>query len=348
MFPSPLIVAPMAGGPSTPELVAAAGRAGALGFLAAGYRSAENLAGQLQQLKKLNDGRAEFGVNLFAPNQQPVDLDALRKYRERLLPEAERYGVDIPELRLYPDDDDWHAKIDLLITSPVPYVSFTFGLPQPTTIAGLHTAGTLTIATVTDAAEAGAAVDAGIDALIVQHSAAGGHSGAFLNPGGQADSRAGLPGPNLPELVARISAEYRLPVIAAGGIAGTDDVAAALHAGSIAAQAGTVFLLAEEAGTQPMHREALQQAIAGERFQGTARTRAFSGRWARGLENRFMRDNAQAPAGYPHIHYLTAPIRAAAAAAGDPEAMSLWAGEGFRSTRRAPIADILAQLGLRL
>ncbi|HET7782865.1 MAG TPA: nitronate monooxygenase, partial [Arthrobacter sp.] len=132
-----------------------------------------------------------------------------------------------------------------------------------------------------------------------------------------------------------------VPLIAAGGIATGDDTRAALARGAVAVQAGTAFLRADEAGTKATHRTAL----ASGRFTTTSVTRSFSGRNARGLYNEFMRrHDGEAPYGYPEIHHLTAPLRAAAAAAGDPDSMSLWAGTGFRHTVEGPAARILAVL----
>ena len=120
-----------------------------------------------------------------------------------------------------------------------------------------------------------------------------------------------------------------------------DDVAAVIEAGAVAAQLGTAFLLADESGSSPVHRTALQDP----QFTETAVTKSFSGRYARGLRNRFIDDHeAQAPFGYPEIHYLTGPLRAASVRAGDPQATNVWAGTGFRSIRTGSVADILGSL----
>lgn len=331
MFSSTIIVAPMAGGPSTPELAIAAARTGQLGFLAGGYKTAEALAAQIRQLS--GTGLA-FGVNLFVPDPRPVDRDALLAYREELRAEAARYRIPLPELIGQADSDAWAAKMDLLFERPVPFASFAFGLPREAEISRLRTLGTEVIATVTTPAEAVAAADAGATALAVQHSNAGGHSAAFLDP----DRK---PGPEtLNELLAAVGQASQLPLVAAGGIGDASDVAAALDAGASAVQLGTAFLRAEEAGTRAVHRAALAK---GE-YSATARTRAFSGRWARGLANRFLLAHQDAPSGYPQIHQLTSPIRAAAAAAGDPDGVNLWAGTAFAKTRSGSTAEIIAQL----
>lgn len=336
MFLSPIIVAPMAGGPSTPELVIAAAQAGALGFLAAGYKTAATLADQITEVRAKTE---HFGVNLFVSDGRPAEPAALAAYRETLLPEAERYGVELPALRATADDDDWQSKIELLLASPVSVVSFAFGLPQAAEIHDLRSRGTATGATVTSAEEAQAAAECGVDFLVVQHPHAGGHSGAFLDLARFDREQPTGPG-SMAELLGSISQISKLPMVAAGGLGSKAAIAAALQSGAVSAQLGTAFLCADEAGTKPVHRAALM----GQEFTNTVRTRAFSGRWARGLENRFMRDHADAPEGYPQIHHLTSPLRAAAAATGDPQGVNLWAGTEFASVQSGSTASILARL----
>jgi NAD(P)H-dependent flavin oxidoreductase YrpB (nitropropane dioxygenase family) len=165
---TPVLAAPMAGGPGTPALVRAAARAGGLGFLAAGYLTPQALADQIAAVRS---EPVPFGVNLFAPNPVPVDGAALRQYARAIQPEADRYGLDLPavaEAGPVEDDDHWAAKVDLLLADPVPAVSFTFGIPDPAVLAALRRAGTLVVQTVTSVEEAAAARLAGVDALIVQ------------------------------------------------------------------------------------------------------------------------------------------------------------------------------------
>jgi nitronate monooxygenase len=140
-----------------------------------------------------------------------------------------------------------------------------------------------------------------------------------------------------------IAAVTGLPQIAAGGIMGPRQVDAVLAAGAVAAQCGTAFLRCPESGAHPVHKAAL----ADPRYTATALTRAFSGRWARGLVNRFVLDHTDAPAAYPEINNATRPLRAAAAAKGDPERMSLWAGQGYRSATDRPAGEIIERLCAR-
>jgi NAD(P)H-dependent flavin oxidoreductase YrpB (nitropropane dioxygenase family) len=331
----PVLAAPMAGGGSTPELVVAAGRAGSLGFLAAGYKTPAALD---EQMRRVRAEGVPFGVNLFAPNPVPVPVDAYARYARAVQAEADRYGLSLSATGPTEDDDDWAAKIDLIVGSPVPWVSFTFGIPDARVVATLRRAGITVLQSVTSAEEADEAARAGVDALIVQGPAAGGHS-ATLTPDRP------LASVSLPRLVARVRSTVTLPIIAAGGIGGPGDVAAALHAGADATMIGTLLLRADESGAATPH----QQALTDPAFEGTVLTRAFTGRPARALRNAFIdRYESAAPAGYPAVHHLTAPLRRAATAAGDKGLIHLWAGTGYRQAAQEPVAQTLRRLTLPL
>ncbi|MBC7724629.1 MAG: nitronate monooxygenase [Burkholderiaceae bacterium] len=328
---SPVTVAPMAGGASTPALVIAASRAGHFAQLAGGYKSAEVLQTEIRAVTAAGSGA--FGVNLFVPNPSPVDPAEYRMYAAALTPTAERLGISIlPDIT--EDDDGWDAKVAFLLRDPVPVVSFTFGLPSRETIDAFRAVGTVTLQTVTSAADALAADALGIDVLVLQGPAAGGHS-AVLDPGA-------LPGETqLTDLIRLVAAVTALPIIAAGGIATAAQVTAALEAGAQAVAVGTAVLRTPESGASPVHKDALGDP----RFTATTVTRAFTGRPARALVNRFITDvDSVAPVGYPALHHLTRPIRAAATTAGDPSAVNLWAGAGWTSARVAPVAEVLASL----
>ncbi|MET7419615.1 nitronate monooxygenase [Dactylosporangium sp. NPDC005555] len=349
-FPGPVLAAPMAGGAGTPALLAACGG----GFLAAGYLTPDGLASRIAETRA---GGTWFGVNLFAPPAVPASRAALARYLDELRPEFAVYDLT-PTLPPADDDDDhWAAKLDLLLADPVPAVSFTFGIPAAATVTALRRVGTLVLQTVTTPAEALLAAGAGVDALVVQSSSAGGHS-ATLTP---ARVPSAVPPLSLPELVAAVRGAVSLPVVAAGGIATPADVAAALHAGAAATMAGTALLRTDEAGTSTPHRTALaaassaaasaparSSAVAGGWVPGaggTVVTRAFTGRPARALRNGFVdRHDATAPLGYPQVHHLTAPLRKAAAAAGDLDRVHLWAGTGHRHAATGPAAAVIAAL----
>jgi nitronate monooxygenase len=325
---TPIVLAPLAGGPSTPELAAAVSNAGGLGFLGAGYLSSEALREQISATRELTS--RPLAVNLFVIAGPASDPGVYSEYVAALAPEAERLGVEVGQPRF--DDDEFGAKVELLVAEPVPVVSFTFGLPPADAIARLRAAGSEIWMTVTNADEAAQAAAAGADVLVAQGGEAGGHRGSF-------DDAPDQPVVPLLDLVADLRAASELPVVAAGGIAAADRVATALAAGAGAAAVGTAFMLAPEAGTSPPHREVLATNTP------TGLTRAFTGRLARGIRNRFMDAHPDAPRAYPEIHYATAPIRAAARKAGDPSVINLWAGEAHELAEPRPAAEIVHELG---
>src|SRR4051794_4817673 len=309
----------MAGGPSTVELAAAVCDAGGLGFLAAGYRDPEEVRYEIQAMR----GRV-FGVNLFVPGSAEVDSEALSAYVASL-----GEGAGTPRF----DDDRWRAKLDVLRDSdPVPVVSFTFVRPPLCEVRALQAHGSEVWVTVTSVDEALAARDAGDDVVVVHGSEAGGHQGTWVDaPGLEAL-------PLLPLVQRVLSSGVELPVVATGGVADAAGVAAVRAAGAAAAQVGTAFMLAPEAGTHPAHRE----AIAADR--PTAFTRAFTGRLARGIVNRFMTDHPDAPIAYPHVHHATAPLRAEARKRGDADGFNLWAGEAHALALARPAAETVRAL----
>lgn len=328
----PVVAAPMAGGPSTPALAAAVSDAGGLGFVAGGYLSAKQLAEDITAARAAATG--PVGVNLFVPQPSAADVVQLDDYAEHLESLAEHYGVAVGVPR--PGDDDlWPEKLEVVADVRPAVVSFTFGTPSPETLAMLRELNILTLVTVTSAYEAGIAVAHGAGGLVVQGPEAGAHRGTFapdVAPGTE----------SLGELLdAIVGAHEGVPVLAAGGLGTAADVAGVLGRGAVAAQVGTALLLCDEAGTNPTYRAALQDPS----FVNTVVTRAFSGRYARSLENDFTRvlDDV-APLGYPEVNHMTLPIRAAAVAFGDPQGTNLWAGTAYRSARAGSAADIVASL----
>ena len=321
----PVVVAPMAGGPSTAGLVIAAARAGALGFLAGGYKTPDAMTGEIAAVRAATS--QPFGVNVFVPGTPYPDAAALARYLGSV-----GSAADLGEATW--DDDEFDGKIAALLADPLPAVSFTFGCPPAELIGALHDAGTLVAITVTSPGEAAIAAAAGADVLCVQGFEAGAHRGAFANDD--------APGRDygLLSLIGEVAAVTGLPQVAAGGITGPRQVRAVLAAGAVAAQCGTAFLRCPESGAHPAYKAAL----ADPRYTATVLTRAFSGRPARALVNQFIRDHPDAPAAYPEINNATRPLRAAAAARGDAEQMSLFAGQGYRSAAEQPAGEIIERL----
>jgi nitronate monooxygenase len=333
----PVVAAPMAAGTSTPALVSAVTAAGGFGFLASGYLTPDATRDQIEQTRRSCDA---FGVNVFLPGDAVPDPAELAAYARELRAEADRYGVPADALTALVDDHDdwWHEKVELLVQDPVAVVSFTFAIPDADTVAALQRVGTDVLATVTTPDEARQAEDAGVDGLVVQSAAAGAHS-ATTTPRAP-DLRA-----DIASLVAEVAAGTRLPIVAAGGIMRSEQVRAVVAAGARAALVGTVLLRTPESGARAVHKDALADPERG----ATVLTRAFTGRPARALRNRFTdAHSASAPIGYPAVHLLTAPIRVAAAAGADADGINLWAGTGYREATDRPAGDVIADLLRRL
>ncbi len=321
---TPIVLAPMAGGPSTPELAAAVSEAGGLGFLATGYLSAADTAERIARLREL--GATPFGVNLFAPGTATAP-DRFAAYLDRL---GRQFPLGEPKF----DDDDWDAKLERLTADPVPVVSFTFGCPSAQEIERLHAAGSEVWVTVTSVPEARIAIEAGADVLVAQGAEAGGHRASFVD---HAEDDATDPLSVL-ALLQLLTAAVDRPVVATGGLITGAGIAAALAAGAAAVQLGTAFLRCPEAGTSALHRDALPIETP------TMLTRAFSGRRARGLRNQFILDNPDAPVAYPEIHYATSPLRKAAREAGNADAVNLWAGQTHTLAVEAPAGEVVRNL----
>jgi nitronate monooxygenase len=328
----PIVLAPLAGGPSTPALVAAVCEAGAFGFLASGYLRPAALAEQLTELRSLT--RRPFGVNLFTPAPRPAAPATYAPYVEEIGRWAGARGLPVGEPRF--DDDAYTEKLELLIRGPAPVVSFTFGMPDAEAVGRLHDAGSEIWVTVTTPSEAAIAVAGGADALVLQGTEAGGHRGSFSDD----DSRPGYSTLSLLQLLAGTPR----PLVAAGGLMSGAGIAAALAAGARAAQLGTAFLLCPEAGTAAPHRAALRRGDVPTKI-----TRAFTGRAARGIVNEFMAEHdAAAVSAYPEIHHVTQPLRRQARADGDAGAINLWAGEAYALARELPAAELVRVLATEL
>ncbi|PNY82706.1 2-nitropropane dioxygenase [Deinococcus koreensis] len=321
----PLILAPMAGGVGTPALVAAVSRAGALGSLGAAYLSPAQIAKDVAEVRRLT--HRPFAVNLFAPQPLPeVTPHQIGRAAAELAPFHVHLKLPPPSL---PDavQQDFGAQFGAVLEARPSVFSFAFGRLERGYLEALRERNILCIGTATSVPEARLLEEDGVDAVVVQGGAAGGHRGGWLQ-----DELA----PTL-ELVRRAAQVVRLPLIAAGGLMTRGDVQDVLDAGAELAQCGTAFLRATEAGTPGAYREALAGAT------GTTLTRNFSGRLARGLPNAITA-GLHAPLPYPYQNALTRPLRAAAATTGRADCLSLWAGEGFRQSRDGPAAGILEEL----
>lgn len=316
-LPIPILQAPMAGA-STPEMALAVSQAGALGSIAGAAFAADDITACAERFRAAGD--APFGINLLVNDPQPPDAAGLDAALERLRPYYDVLGEPLPE-RPNRFAHDFNAQFEAVLKAAPTVASFAFDLISAERIAALQAAGSYVLGTANTVAEARAWAEAGADGICAQGMEGGGHRGNFI-----AEIGASLIGTMA--LVATVRQAVDLPVVAAGGIMDGKGVAA-LALGADAAQMGTAFLLAEETIVSPVWQAAIQDAP----DDPTRLTRAFSGRYARGLENRFMREmravEEEVPA-YPVQNRLTQPLRAAAEKAGDKDFMSLWAGQAVK------------------
>lgn len=331
----PIIQAPMAGGATTVELVAAVCEAGALGFIGAAYLTPAQIA-EVSGALRARTSRP-FGINIFAPLPAPDEPRDPGPALERMAPLHAELGLPPPTVPTLAGDP-FSGLLAAALESGASVFSFTFGILPASAIEAIKARGMFLIGTATTVEEARQLEAAGVDAVVAQGSEAGAHRGTFA-----VDFGAAMVGTMA--LVPQVADAVRIPVIASGGIMDGRGIAAALALGASATQMGTAFLTCDEAGVPEAHKEAILKA----REHETRLTRAFSGRPARGIVNRFMTevdrgDAAEAILSYPLQNALTRPVRNAAAKQGRAEYLSLWAGQGVRLARRQSAADLIARL----
>jgi nitronate monooxygenase len=331
----PLIQAPLAGGGDTPDLVAAVSNAGAIGFIGAAYSTPAQIIelGRAVRQKTLRP----FGINLFAPLPEPSPLANPQVALQRIAPFFAELGLPAPSApasAVHAFSEQLAAALETAAAA----FSFTFGVLPPGAIEAIKHRGMFLIGTATNVEEAIALEKAGVDAIVTQGSEAGGHRGTFSG-----DFNAAMIGTI--SLVPQAVDAVRIPVIASGGIMDGRGIAAALALGASAVQLGTAFLTCSEAGVPNAYKEAILHA----REDQTRITRAFSGRPARGIVNRFMTEvesngGSDSIPPFPFQNALTRPLRAAAAKQDRAEFLSLWAGQGVRMARRQTAANLVARL----
>ncbi|MFG6117582.1 NAD(P)H-dependent flavin oxidoreductase [Halobacillus sp. MO56] len=329
----PIIQAGMAGGVTTPELVAAISNAGGLGTIGAGYMTAEDLQTAIQETKKRTD--KPFGVNVFVPEEVHVAKADISFANELLRSFHEELQIEPTEEVSY-SSSTFQKQLDVIVEENVPVCSFTFGVPTEKVISRLKSHQIRLIGTATTVKEAIINEDAGIELVVAQGSEAGGHRGTFA-----ASFEQGTVGTM--SLIQRTAARVSIPVIAAGGIMDARGFVAATKLGAKGVQMGTAFLTSPESGAKPLHKQAILESSGDD----TVLTRSFSGKPARGIENAFirqMRQHEQALPPYPIMNTLTKTLRKAAAAQNKPEYLSLWAGQNASLSRELPAGQLIQQM----
>ncbi|PGS49425.1 nitronate monooxygenase family protein [Bacillus sp. AFS041924] len=331
----PIIQAPMAGGITTSNLVAEVSNCGGLGTIGAGYMTASQMREQIIELKKLTSN--SYGINLFVPNDFMLNENEILKANKRLQPFNEELNIkqndSIRVQNFNSLQETFQEQIKVIIEEKVPICSFTFGILSNEIVKELKLHNIILIGTATTVKEAVEIEKVGMDLVVVQGSEAGGHRGNFIN-----DSEESLIG--LMSLIPQVVDHVNIPVIAAGGIMDGRGLIASLSLGAKAVQMGTAFLTSFESGAHEVHKDAILNASEDQ----VVLTRAFSGKWARGIENKFiteMRNNEADLPQFPVQNTITQSIRKAASLQNNKEFMSLWSGQSPRLSKKDSVENLI-------
>lgn len=334
----PIFQAPMAGGITTASLVSGVSNCGGLGNIGAGYLQADEIRNEIHKVRELTT--KPFGVNLFVPTSMHVEELATKQERMNAILAKYEDELHVPKQVTMIELADnskklFEAQLEEVLKAKVSICSFTFGIPEQSVIKELKQNGAIVIGTATNVEEAYELVEAGMDMIVAQGSEAGGHRGTFR------DERTGMIGTMA--LVPQIVDAVKVPVIAAGGIMDGRGIAASFMLGAEAVQLGTAFLPCMESGANPVYKKAVIDATEDE----TTMTKAFSGKLARGVSNRFMEEMKLFEAEllpFPLQNTMTGNIRKQAGLLKNKDFMSLWAGQGVRLAKEMTAAELMTKL----
>ena len=334
----PIIQAPMAGGVTTSKLVAEVSNSGGLGMIGAGYMTPIQIREQIQEIKQLTSN--PFGINLFVPNDFNVMENQIKLSNQILHPIRQQLNLHQKDSLEIPNFSEVFAifmeQIKVVMEENVPICSFTFGIPPKEVIAELKQANILLIGTATTVREAVENEIAGIDLVVVQGSEAGGHRGNFID--GKEESLVGLM-----SLIPQVVDNVNIPVISAGGIMDGRGLMASICLGAQGVQMGTAFLTCVESGAHQVYKEAILNANEDQ----TVLTRSFSGKWARGIKNKFileLQKNEEFLPDFPIQNALTQEIRKFSAAHNNHEFMSLWSGQSPRLAKSQTVESLIKSI----
>ena len=334
----PIIQAPMAGGVTTSELVAEVSNSGGLGMIGAGYMNSVQMRDQIQEIRQLTS--KPFGINLFVPNDFTVmeeQVKSSNQHLNRIRQQLNLHQKDSIEIPNYNDlFETFIEQIKGVIDENVPICSFTFGIPSKKVMTELKQSNMILMGTATTVREAVENEKAGMDIVVVQGSEAGGHRGSFLD--GNQESLVGLM-----SLIPQVVDKVNIPVISSGGIMDGRGLMASICLGAKGVQMGTAFLTCIESGAHQVHKEAVLNA----NEEQTALTRSFSGKWARGIKNRFlieMQNIERLLPEFPVQNTLTQDIRKSSAANNNQDFMSLWSGQSPRLARNQSVESLIQSI----
>ncbi|MCM3725096.1 nitronate monooxygenase [Neobacillus cucumis] len=334
----PIIQAPMAGGITTSKLVAEVSNSGGLGMIGAGYMTPVQLREQVREIKELTSN--PFGVNLFVPNEFKVTENEIKSANQFLNPIRQQLNLHLKDNFELPDFNNvfetFIEQIKVVMEEKVPICSFTFGIPTSEVIAELKQSNIILMGTATTVREAVKNEKAGIDIVVVQGCEAGGHRGSFID--GDQESLIGLIS-LIPQVVDNVS----IPVVAAGGIMDGRGLMASVYLGAMGVQMGTAFLTCIESGAHKVYKEAILNANEDQ----TVFTRSFSGKWARGIKNKFileMQKHEPLFPDYPVQNTLTQDIRKTSAVQNNQDFMSLWSGQSPRLAKSQTVESLITNI----
>lgn len=330
---TPLIQAPMAGGATTPQLVAAVSNAGGLGSFAAGYLSAEDIRKAIQQIRALTD--QAFAVNLFVPEKHHATEEQIERARKAVQISCQELNCKINSIKP-PYAPHFEEQLNVILEEHVPIFSFTFGIPSQHWIEKFKHQDVILIGTATTLEEAKYLEERLIDIIVAQGSEAGGHRGTFL---GKPEAALAPTSSLIQSFVSSIN----IPVIAAGGIMNAAGITTSLMLGASGVQMGTAFLCCDESGIHPLYKKTLLNSSQDD----TMLTRAFSGKLARGINNEFMlrmQWHENDILDYPIQNTLTKPMRKEAEKQNNPDFMSLFAGQAAFLCQAMPATKLIQEL----
>ncbi len=331
----PIIQAPMAGGATTPELISAVSNSGGLGSLAAGYMTPSEIRQAITKIRQLT--KHPFAVNLFIPETHNASPNQIQKAREDIHKACIELNLEIKPVPA-PYTPSFEEQITVILEEKVPVFSYTFGSLHSSWITAFKKHHTILMGTATTLAEAHVLEESGVDIIIAQGSEAGGHRGTFL--GKAEDALIGLFS-LIPQLVDQI----KIPIVSAGGIMDGRGIVASMNLGASGVQMGTAFLSCMEAGISSIYK----QALLAQRQDNTVLTRAFSGKLARGIRNKFinhLKAQEQNILAYPIQNALTTSMRKAAKEQNNIDFISMWAGQSACLCRNITAGELMDALVL--